>query len=393
MNKNEKSFFFSCTKSKVSVYFRGIGNKKRFDVMKIERNYGVDLLRILAMYMVVVLHVLGKGGILYSLEKMSISYEVAWFLEICAYCAVNCYALISGYVGIKSRFKLSSILLLWLQVAFYTVLITVAFKVFMPDVVSVKHIIRAFFPATFKQYWYFTAYVILFFIAPFINAGIQAMKKEYIKILLILMTILFSFIPLFTTKDYFMLENGYSSLWLIYLYVLGGYIGKYGMFNKLSKLGLLSMYFSSVVLTWGSKFVIEYFSLNVVHGSRILVSYISPTILLSAISLLVLFSKLEVKGLFIKIVQIFSPATFGVYLIHTHPLFWVHIWANSFKSFISFPPLKLMLSVLIISAFIYVLLSFVDILRSQLFNLLKIKNKVTKLEQCILNKLSKEIGV
>ncbi|MBQ5998579.1 MAG: hypothetical protein IJL70_03820 [Treponema sp.] len=29
-----------------------------------QRNYGIDLLRILAMYMVVVLHVLGCGGIL-----------------------------------------------------------------------------------------------------------------------------------------------------------------------------------------------------------------------------------------------------------------------------------------------------------------------------------------
>ena len=63
---------------------------------KVERNYGVDLLRIVAMYMVVVLHVLGKGGILYSLPKLSISYEVAWILEIAAYCAYHARRILSA---------------------------------------------------------------------------------------------------------------------------------------------------------------------------------------------------------------------------------------------------------------------------------------------------------
>ena len=356
--------------------------------MKIERNYGVDLLRIIAMYMVVVLHVLGKGGILYSLEKMSISYEVAWFLEIAAYCAVNCYALISGYVGITSRYKLSSILLLWAQVIFYTVLMTFAFSVFMPDVITVKHIIRAFLPATFNQYWYFTAYVILFFMIPFINEGMKVMKKEVLKLMLVVMTILFSFISIFTSHDYFMLNNGYSALWLVYLYMLGGYIGKYGILTKISKPVLFMMYVLGVVATWTSKFVFEYFSLKIVDRSNIFVSYLSPTILFCAIALLLLFSRLEIKGVLKKIVLVLSPATFGVYLFHTHPLFWVNVWANSFKPFLEFSPLVLGVSVLGVAVVIYVSLSLVDILRNKIFALLKIRNVVMKIEEYMLSKLS-----
>ena len=93
-------------------------------LIKRERNYGIDALRIIAMFMVVILHVLGKGGVLISLEKFSLGYEIAWFLEILVFCAVNCYALISGYVMYGSKPKYSSLALLWLQVAFYTVLIT-----------------------------------------------------------------------------------------------------------------------------------------------------------------------------------------------------------------------------------------------------------------------------
>ena len=45
---------------------------------KHEKNYGIEWLRILSMYMVAVLHTLGQGG---------------------TFGAVDCFALISGYVG------------------------------------------------------------------------------------------------------------------------------------------------------------------------------------------------------------------------------------------------------------------------------------------------------
>ena len=357
--------------------------------MKIERNYGVDLLRIVAMYMVVVLHVLGKGGILYSLPKLSISYGTAWFLEIAAYCAVNCYALISGYVGVRGRFRLSSIMSLWLQVVFYTVGITLLFCAFQPEVVEFEHIMRAFMPATYKQYWYFTAYLIVFFVSPFINAGFNMLKKRDIKILLILMTICFSFIATFVSNDYFMLNDGYSALWLIYLYILGGYIAKYGLFPHASKIKLFFVYLLSVLLTWASLYVFEYCSIPFINGYRILVNYLSPTILISAVSLLLLFSRLDVKGIMKKVVIIFSPATFGVYLIHTQPLFWSYLWTDSFKSYIDFPFYKLAVYVLLTSAVVYIVLSVIDMLRTKLFEFLKVKHRVLNVESKLLECLDK----
>ena len=63
----------------------------------IKRNYGIDALRLISMFMVVVLHVLGQGGVLKAAKNGQ--YIISWLLEIIAYCAVNCYAIISGYVG------------------------------------------------------------------------------------------------------------------------------------------------------------------------------------------------------------------------------------------------------------------------------------------------------
>ena len=61
-----------------------------------KRNYGIDALRLISMLGVVALHVLGRGGVLANAAGKK--YAVCWFLECLAFCAVNCYGIISGYV-------------------------------------------------------------------------------------------------------------------------------------------------------------------------------------------------------------------------------------------------------------------------------------------------------
>lgn len=64
------------------------------------RNYGIDLLRIVSMFMICILHVIGVWGGEAS-ATLSLNYNIAWLIECACDCAVNAFALISGYVGIK----------------------------------------------------------------------------------------------------------------------------------------------------------------------------------------------------------------------------------------------------------------------------------------------------
>ena len=64
---------------------------------KEKRNIGLDLLRILSMFMVLILHLLGKGGMLEKESNSQIYYLIYNFMEILCIVAVNCYVLISGY--------------------------------------------------------------------------------------------------------------------------------------------------------------------------------------------------------------------------------------------------------------------------------------------------------
>ena len=73
---------------------------------KHEKNYGIEWLRILSMYMVAVLHTLGQGGILGSFKQGDLSFSIAWFLETAAFGAVDCFALIQRLCWISLTFSL-----------------------------------------------------------------------------------------------------------------------------------------------------------------------------------------------------------------------------------------------------------------------------------------------
>ena len=199
-----------------------------------QRNYGLDLLRMAAMFLVAVLHVLGAGGVLDSAAPLSPDYMTAWLLETAAFCAVNCYALLSGFVGLGGRFRYANLALLWCQVAFYTLLIPVVFALARPGTVGEWALLRGFFPAMSNHYWYFTAYFALFFFIPVLNFLVERLGERQMKALVISLVAVFSLLPtVFQTRvlpifpgDLFMEYGGYSPLWLAVLYVLGAYARK-----------------------------------------------------------------------------------------------------------------------------------------------------------------------
>ena len=106
-----------------------------------KRVLGVDLLRILSMFFVVVLHTLGVGGALAALPPSSLRYWTLWALEALSYCAVNCMGLISGYVAAGRPHPLRRLRSLWLQVFFYSAVITLVFALLQPgSLLSLIHI-------------------------------------------------------------------------------------------------------------------------------------------------------------------------------------------------------------------------------------------------------------
>ncbi len=356
---------------------------------KKERNMGIDLLRMLSMFMVAVLHVCGQGGVLNATAGNPTANRIAWLLEVAGYCCVNCYALISGYVGVKSRFKYSNIILLWLQVFFYTGIITLLFSVFYPGTVDTEAIVCAFFPVMKQQYWYFTAYVGMFFFIPLFNYAVNHMPKRQMGAVILALILLFSVVPTFfragifgkATGDVFGTGSGYSARWLAILYLMGAYFSKHRILEKLPTWVFFGGYLGSVLVSWIAKFYIK--------GGGVLVNYTSPTILLAGFSLLFLFSRLKLKAL-APAIRFLSPLAFGVYIIHVHPLIWKQFMLRRYVSFAELPVWHMALAVLLAALCIYLICSAIDLVRHYLFKLLHLRQGLEYLENRLLGKFWSE---
>ncbi|MBP3457797.1 MAG: acyltransferase family protein [Lachnospiraceae bacterium] len=358
--------------------------------MRDERNYGVDALRILAMLMVVVTHILGVGGVFDACEPLSPQYGVAWFLEAACYCTVNCYALISGYAGINASYKYSNIVLLWLRVVFYTVSITVLFGIFKPEAVRATDYIKAFFPVMKSPYWYFTAYFALFLFIPILNKAINAMTREQVRAVVIGAVI---FISVFQTVfgDVFGTAEGSSTLWLIVLYMIGAYIRKFDPFKSLTAGKALLGYLITTTLSWGFKVAADAaplllgedngFAMLISSYSDRLIRHISPTLLASAVLLLILFRQLSIPDPVKRMIKFLSPMAFSVYIIHAHPLVWDNFMDYRFSSYSLLPAPALAIAVLGTALFIFAVCCICDMMRIFIFKRLKIKKRLEELEK------------
>ena len=347
------------------------------------RNYGIDFLRILSMFFVLLLHILKHGGILGNLEKLSLGYNIAWFVEICAYCAVNCYALISGFIGIGTKHKYSNIINLYFQTAFYAVLATGIFYVMNPDEIGKKAFIKAVFPFGFNVYWYFTAYFCMFFFVPFMNKILEVCDYKQLSGLVSASVIFFSIIPLIFKSDVYFTNNGYTVLWISVMYIIGGYIRKFELHRKISNIKCILLYFGSVLVTFGQKVITEYVKF-IVNGDTVneglFIKYTSPTMVICAVSLLCLFAKVDFKDGMKKFTAVFSPFAFSVYLIHTAPFVWSKVMKNRFVSYAELNPFVMILLVFATAIGIFAICSLIDFVRVQLFKMFRIKELSVKIE-------------
>ena len=87
------------------------------------RNATVELLRIVAMIMIICLHGLDKGGLLkIYVGSGKSAYLGSWLLESLAIVGLNLYVLITGYFMCKSNITFKKFLKLLLEIYFYRII-------------------------------------------------------------------------------------------------------------------------------------------------------------------------------------------------------------------------------------------------------------------------------
>lgn len=292
--------------------------------MKKERMANLELLRCVAMMMVVVLHYLGKSGLLPEPAGGEMGAEglAAWLLESFCIVAVNVYMFISGYFLSMSSFKLSRLLRLWLQVWFYSVLfggIAAVAGVVGGVTVDTHYFLTLLFPITMKHYWFMTAYVFLYLLMPLAGLAVQSMTREQLRLTMVSLLIVFcvskSVIPVRLEMD----TNGYDCLWYVCMFVTAAYMRRFGFpFLKKRGRGIL-LYVGGCLLIFGMMLALRQFWLRT--GSletRLKMSFEYNHVLpfAATVGLFAAFCKIRVGGRAAAVVRWIAPYTLGVYLLH-----------------------------------------------------------------------------
>ncbi len=348
------------------------------------RNYGIDLLRIVSMIMVLVLHILGRGGILYSDSISSINSDIAWFLEISCFCAVNCFGMVSGFVGYKSKHKYANILYLNLQVTFLLLISITIFKIRYPNAVTITDFKKASMPFCFYVLWYYRAYFCMFSFIPLMNKGMELMNRNEGRMLVASIFILLTIIPTCLNDDVYTTSSGYSCFWLMGCYMVGAYFSKYEIEKKIKWWALLIILIVSIIFAF-SWFKVPY---NVFFLSY-LVDYTSPTIFINGAMLVLLFAKMKPHKVTKYIIKFFAPLAFSVYVIHVSPYFWQKFMYNRFTNLVNLNPFLFPLAVLGIAILLFICFALIDYIRYLLFKVCRVKEFFNYLELKIRKLLSK----
>lgn len=360
-----------------------------------KRDYNVDLFRVIATIFVVILHVLGQGGILAKASPDGATYWIGWLLEILAYCAVNCFVLISGYVMVNKTTKLKNIIGLWFQVLFYSILISGLLFIFVPETRSIKNFAVAFLPVLGRQWWYVSSYFALFFAIPILNAAINNISKKTFEKFLLIILVGVCIADCAVPKDPFAINSGYSAIWLILLYFFGAYIRKYDLKDKVTAPKSALAFAILIILTFLSKICIHFATQKIFGEAKLdnmFVSYISVTIVLAAVSLFLFCLNAKISNFLQKTVRFFSPATFGVYLIHDHPVVSQYILKDAFAGFANQSFAIMPLSVLAVTLAIFLSCSVIDLIRIRIFKLIRINRLCEMIDDQITKRLLKKFA-
>ena len=275
------------------------------------RQSNIELLRIIAMFLVMVVHAdyfaLGSPD---SADMLiaPIPTAIMVFIEALSICCVNVFVLISGYFGIRP--KKSSMTSFLFQILFFFVLIYGVCLASGVASLSVQGVLQCFCltPAN----WFIKAYLLLFILAPVLNAFIEKCDQILHRNVLIGFYLIQTVYGCLFSADFF--GNGYSTLSFIGLYLLARYIKIYApKLSQLKKGYDISLYLLCAALIT----IITLLGFMVGKNTEILMfTYINPLVIIESVALLLFFSKLKFTSRFINWV---AASSFAVYLVHANP--------------------------------------------------------------------------
>lgn len=259
------------------------------------RNLNIEALRVVAMLSILLLHVSGRIFISENNAVHTLELAVRSYFFI----GVSTFAFISGYYGVKWNtakfFKYESMAIMWGGIIFIL-------NFLISNQIQLKSLLL-FIPTLSEVCWYYSAYILLMIVSPYINKGINSIGLEKYRILLVLMMVICY------GGNFIFHRNGTTFNILLFIYFLARYIKITG-FEMSSKRSLF-IFFASTTFTALS----VVFANNFLGGKllKIICNNHNPFILISALSLFFAFKNMSNVSVICRLLSKIAPYTFAVY--------------------------------------------------------------------------------
>lgn len=293
--------------------------------MKNHRMANIELLRNISMFMVLAIHLFTKTSVLWEMDPKRPVYGMSWFLYGLCMTGVNCYVIISGYFWRDSKFKFEKLLRIYVQVWFYSVIVSLIAK-FILGLEMESGWLAVFLPITNREYWFATVYLGLYCLMPFLNILVKTLTQKQFQSLLAVLFVLFSIIPTFFHADNWLEDGGaYGIVWFVFLYFIGAYVKMYYTNNMQQRVWLL--YIGCILLIPISKFAVMFIGSlqnliaidKIYRISEVFYYFNSVPALCASVLLVIGFLQLKINNRkIVSVINFSSRMTFGIYLIHNN---------------------------------------------------------------------------
>ena len=289
------------------------------------RESGVELLRIVAMLMVLAIHAnYWRIGVPSSadIEHGGGAVFVRILLQMLSSPCVDVFVIVSGYFSIRP--KLKSVAGLWFLLAFWNFIADVPYNLYATGhvniLMAVRHMVFPFVG------WFIPAYLGLYLISPILNAyALSCERRTFARYLLLAFSLQFFFdivYPRWSIFDHTIFNGGHSVLSFALLYLLGRFIRRYGERFERIKSRHWFLFYIVVFTTWTSvRFLLLILGLPRQLTEYVMqrgASYVNPLVILGSLFLFFTFKSMKFSN---STVNHIATSVLGVFCFQSLPFY------------------------------------------------------------------------
>ena len=271
------------------------------------RQSNIELLRIIAITMVLMLHYNLHG---YYPDVLSGESILSWhtlkgnLIESFCIAAVNVFVLISGYFSIKLSVR--SLANLYVRCFIIGIVTYLAYAYIVGESLSISAVAGRFLAFTHNHWWFVVSYIGLMTISPILNAGCEALDRRAYQYVLVSLSIVMLYFGWWKQME--MTHEGYSLVHFIYLYIIARYVKLH--VNESIIMCCRWLWLVSFVVTCSTMTYLQFISY------RSMYTYDNPLTIIAALSLLLFFISIPFHN---KFVNWAAASVFSAYLIQESP--------------------------------------------------------------------------